>query len=315
MDLKSELIGGSKRAAARLITMIENNDNEALQIIKDCFHLTGNSKVIGITGPPGSGKSTVTGRLVQTVRSKKNTAGVIAVDPNSPFTGGAILGDRVRMSELATDPGVFIRSMGTRGSLGGLSKATRDGVRILEILGMDYIFVETVGVGQSEIDISSLADITIMILAPGLGDDIQTLKAGIFEIVDIFAVNKSDKDGASQTAKEIKNMLYLKKDSDFLPPVINISAAENMNIESLLNTVEKQYQLPDRKKQILVRKKTAIRNEITDLLGKIILHQLDKRSEYRDLMGSTTNQVLKRTIDPYTAACKLIKIFKTVSNK
>ena len=205
-DIKRGVVSGQKRAAAKLITMMENEDSRSLELMKDLYHLTGRAKVIGITGPPGAGKSTVTDQIAKLIRKQGKKVGIIAVDPTSPFSHGAILGDRVRMNDLNTDSGVFIRSMGTRGALGGLSDAVYGTVNILDIFGMDYIFIETVGVGQSEVDIVKVADVVVMIMVPGLGDDIQTMKAGIMEIGDIFAVNKSDKEGAQRTAAEIEAM-------------------------------------------------------------------------------------------------------------
>ena len=209
MDIAEEVLKGNRLALSRAITAIENEYDEATEIMKKLYPRTGHAFVLGVTGPPGAGKSTLTDKLAREYRNQGKTVGIIAVDPTSPFTGGAILGDRIRMNGLTLDEGVFIRSMGTRGSLGGLSHKTADAVKAMDAFGKDVIFVETVGVGQSEVDIVKAADTTMVVLIPGMGDDIQAIKAGILEIGDVFCVNKADHDGADKLVREINMMLDL----------------------------------------------------------------------------------------------------------
>jgi len=310
MDIKAGLLNGDKRAAARLITMAENGDEQAVEIIRQCYHLTGKARIIGITGPPGAGKSTVTDKLTKLLRLQDKKVGIIAVDPTSPFSGGAILGDRVRMTDISTDPGVFIRSMGTRGALGGLSKAVNDAVRILDIFGMDYIFIETVGVGQSEVDIVKLADTVVMVMVPGLGDDIQAIKAGIMEIGDVFAVNKSDREGAERTATEIEVMLDYNKSSDYRPSVINIIARDNQDVDKLIEAIEKHWEYLNKNKNYETRKKNSIRTEIISLINQYIITSIQKNSEKTDLIQNMVENVYTKKLDPYSAA---IEIFQSVS--
>ncbi|MDD3705663.1 MAG: methylmalonyl Co-A mutase-associated GTPase MeaB [Clostridiaceae bacterium] len=309
MDIKAGLLKKDKRAAARLISMMENGESEAVQIIKECYGMTGHARIIGITGAPGVGKSTVTDKLAKQLRKEGKQIGIIAVDPTSPFTGGAILGDRVRMTDLNTDPGVFIRSMGTRGALGGLSKAVHGAVKILDIFGMDYIFIETVGVGQSEIDIVKLADTVIMVMVPGLGDDIQAIKAGIMEIGDIFAVNKSDRDGADRTAAEIEAMLDFNRSEEYRPPVLNIIARDNGGIEELIRLVEEHWEYENKSGSYKKKKSNRLKAEVMDIFRDSIMRTVHSMSENTNIINELIQKVMDKQLDPYSAADRLMDEF------
>ncbi|MDO5301054.1 MAG: methylmalonyl Co-A mutase-associated GTPase MeaB [Tissierellia bacterium] len=246
MELWERVIQGDEVACARAISLVEDEREGYIELLKNLQPHTGSAVVLGFTGPPGAGKSTLVDKVAKSLRKKDKKVGIIAIDPTSPFTRGAILGDRIRMSDLNLDPGVFIRSMGTRGSLGGISKATQAGIKVLDAYGCEYILIETVGVGQSEIDIVNTADTVVMVMVPGLGDDIQAIKAGIMEIGDVFVVNKADNDRARKTRIEIEMMLDFNKNWEFRPPVSMAIASEGEGIEELVDNIFKHQDYLER---------------------------------------------------------------------
>ncbi|MFJ6672166.1 methylmalonyl Co-A mutase-associated GTPase MeaB [Actinosynnema sp. NPDC091369] len=301
---------GQPRAVARLISLVEDASPQLREVAGALAPFCGNAQVIGLTGAPGVGKSTSTSALVAAYRRRGKRVGVLAVDPSSPFSGGALLGDRVRMGEHATDPGVFIRSMATRGHLGGLSWATPQALRVLDAAGCDVVLVETVGVGQSEVEVVSLADTTVVLLAPGMGDGIQAAKAGILEIADVFVVNKADRDGADQTARDLKHMISLgrreREGPSWRPPVVKTVASRAEGLDDVVDAV-------DGHRAWLVERGELDRRRATRAAGEIEAIALERlRSRIGGLRGASALETLAKRVvagelDPYAAADRLVE--------
>lgn len=305
-QLIENLLKGETQAAARLITLIENSDKKE-KIIKAISPNLGKAYTIGVTGAPGVGKSTLTDKLVRLLLKKDKKIGVIAIDPTSPFSGGAILGDRIRLQQLSAEKNVFIRSMATRGYLGGISSSTADTIKVLDAFGCDYIFVETVGVGQSEVEIVKNVDTNLLVMIPGMGDEIQALKAGIMEIADIFVINKADKDGVERTILEIEMLQNLDSEKDFIAPVQKVIARDNIGIENLWHKILKHKDYLFKTGKFESNRKKRMELELKHIINNKLLKQTKKILEKN--LEDKINRIYKEKKDLYSVANKILKKF------
>ncbi|MGK3937846.1 methylmalonyl Co-A mutase-associated GTPase MeaB [Streptomyces caeruleatus] len=300
---------GRPRAVARLISLVEGASPQLREVMAALAPLTGNAYVVGLTGSPGVGKSTSTSALVTAYRKQARRVGVLAVDPSSPFSGGALLGDRVRMSEHASDPGVYIRSMATRGHLGGLAWAAPQAIRVLDAAGCDVVLVETVGVGQSEVEIASQADTSVVLLAPGMGDGIQAAKAGILEIGDVYVVNKADRDGADATARELNHMLGLGESrgpGDWRPPIVKTVAARAEGVDEVVEALEKHRAWMEEHGVLAERRRARAAHEVETIAVTALRERIgDLRGDRR--LDALAEKIVTGELDPYRAADELVK--------
>jgi LAO/AO transport system kinase len=305
-SLVEELRSGDTRALARALSIAENRATGWVELLKELFPLSGRARVLGLTGQPGAGKSTLVDQLARHFRRLDRTVGIIAVDPSSPYTGGAILGDRIRMQEHFSDPGIFIRSMATRGALGGLARSTADAAMILDAFGRDFVMIETVGVGQDEVDIVRLADVTIVILVPGMGDDVQSLKAGIMEIADIFVINKSDRNGAESVEREIRALQSLATRPDnWTPPIVKTVASEGKGIADLAASISAYEEYLQKENLMAKRKIQNWEQRLVDMLRDSLLEKAYAKIGDGNLARYAA-EIVERKRDPYSIVEEII---------
>jgi LAO/AO transport system kinase len=302
---------GDRRALARAITLVENGDPLAYELVREVYPDTGSAYVVGVTGPPGVGKSSLIAALVRQIRASERSVGVISVDPSSPFTQGALLGDRIRLSEHFLDPGVFIRSMGTRGHLGGLAEATLQALLVLDAAGKDIVFVETVGTGQSEVEVIGIADTVLLVLMPGSGDSIQALKAGIMEIPDVIAVNKKDHPAAKTMMNEVRSILTLDKERAWKPPIVLTEAVNDEGVDELWAKVEQHRAFLDEEGLLDERRRKNLAGEVFAVASARAKTHLQRAVENDPELRRLLDEVQQRQLDPLTAVREIMeKVFK-----
>jgi len=307
LNIVEGVLNHSRLALAKAITAVENEYDNAVEIMTAIYPHTGNAYVIGITGPPGAGKSTLTDKLAKEYRKRGKTVGIIAIDPTSPFSGGAILGDRIRMLDLTADEGIFVRSMATRGSLGGLSQKAGDAVKLMDAYGFDVIIVETVGVGQSEVDIVKTADTTMVVAIPGMGDDIQAIKAGILEIGDLFTINKADREGTDKLNIEIEMMLELNPEHfGWRPPINRTIASKGEGIEAVVDSIEEHKAYLIESDQLSKIRKARIKNEVTAMLNDRVNRYIDKNVVATSEFDILVEKLQIREIEPYSVVADIV---------
>jgi len=305
--LPESMFGANQRSIARAITVVESGGPEAAELMKHVFPRTGKASVIGITGSPGAGKSSLVDKLALYYKNNGEKIGIVCVDPSSPFSGGAILGDRIRMATLGLDKNVFIRSMATRGNLGGLARATVDAVAILDAAGFDKVIVETVGVGQDEVEIVKTADVSVVVLVPGMGDDIQAIKAGIMEIGDVFVINKADREGVLRAQKELEALLTLAHRPDMWnPPIVKTIATESKGIEDLAAAIASYADFQSTNSHLNDRRKAIARWRLTELLRERLLSDLLSRNGTSEKLDKLAVDVAYKRKDPYSAVEELV---------
>ncbi|HET7856250.1 MAG TPA: methylmalonyl Co-A mutase-associated GTPase MeaB [Gaiellaceae bacterium] len=302
---------GDKRALARAITLVENSDPLAYEVVREVYPETGSAAVVGVTGPPGVGKSSLIGALIRHVRPQQTEIGVISVDPSSPFTKGALLGDRIRLSDHFLDPGVFIRSMGTRGHLGGLAEATLQAMLVLDAAGKDVIFVETVGAGQSEVEVIGVADTVLLVLMPGSGDSIQALKAGIMEIPDVIAINKKDHPAAKTMLNEVRSILTLDRDSDWRPPIVLTEAVTGEGVRELWEKIEAHRRHLEEGGLLAERRRKNLSGEVFAVASARAKAHLEEAVAGDPELRRVLDEVQRRELDPLSAVKEILeKVFK-----
>ena len=306
-DLAESLLAGDKRALARAISLVENDDPEGWALVREIYPRTGRASVVGFTGPPGVGKSTLIGRLIEHVRGLDRQVAVLSIDPSSPFTQGALLGDRIRLTDHFLDPGVYIRSMASRGSLGGLSEATLQAALLMDASGKDDVFLETVGVGQAEVDIIDHADTVVLVLMPGSGDSIQALKAGVMEIPDVIAVNKADHPLTDTMVREIRGVLSLGPQEGWRVPIVKTEASRNEGVEELAGKIVEHRTFIEEQGTLAERRKRNLMNEVVALAAGRLRRTLEAQVRDDPAVHELLDEVVARRLDPASAAAKLLE--------